>query len=362
MRSVLSAIALAMATGLCRQSQGQESDALLEKLKQGINSTEKKLVNLRVEGVCYAERLNEETRQWELALNDSVTAWYDGQPRGKRRIDHHKTVSPWRNGAAPFLEETFSVAYNGRITQTLWTKSGPPKNPSTLLHGDITKGMDWAFMGEFATGWQYSLYGAFEESGDLSGVFRLRKDMLQVREVMFNGVACIKLQVVLTNGISVIACYFDPARAYALLGYERGRGDGILVQKRFVESLLEPVPGIYYPSKARTERMSDDGTLREWEDYQASEVVVNDPNFSDELFTIKWPPKTRVRDLITTNSSVVSGDEQPERVINEKAQEPVRIPIASAPSGKTRIWILVAEIGIVIVVAVALVIHSGKRK
>jgi hypothetical protein len=364
MRYIPVFISFAMATLLSWPSQGQDADLLLDKLKHGIEENEKKLLNVRVDGTCYAERLNETTRQWELALDDSVTAWYEGVPRGKRRIEHHKTVSSWKNGAAPFLEEAFNVAYNGRNTQTLWTRSGPLKNPSSRLHGDIVGGMDWAFMGEFATGWRYSLYGAFEESGRLSTVFRLRRNMLRAQEVKFNGVACIKFEVVLPNGVPVTVCYFDPARGYALLEYERGRGDGVVVEKRLIDSLVEPAPEVYYPSKARTERMTDAGTVRERESYEASAVVANDPSFSDDLFTIKWPPKTRVRDLIATNTFVVPEAGQPERPVSEKTQD--RVPLAVSPArpdgGRSRVWAVVVGVGIVAVLVIVPISCLRRKK
>jgi hypothetical protein len=336
---------------------------LLQTLKNGIEVNEMKLLNVRVEGRCRSEEFDPGSQQWELVLDESVTAWYEGVPLGKRRIDHHKSISKWINGTTPFLEEEYTSAYNGQIKQTLWTKRGSSKAPPTSPHGEIEKGMRKELMNEYATGWTYSLYGAFEISGRLSTVFRLPKNQLNVNAVTFNGVNCIQLQVILPSGMPAITCYFDPGREYALLGVERSSGNGVLVEKWKVDSLVEAAPGVYYPSQATWESLSQDGKVVRRQTYQASAVVANDSNFSDDLFTIKWPPKTRVRDLITTNKYVVPDAGQPEKPVSEPQS---RIPLAATPTrpvgGRSRLWVMVAGVGVVAVLVIVPVSRLRRKK
>jgi hypothetical protein len=345
----------------------------LQTLKHGIEDNEQKLLNVRVDGASRIDSLDQTSQKWELKAEDSVTAWYEGAPRGKRRIEHHKLVRRWINGTAPFLEESFTTIYDGRITQTLWTSSGALDNPSHRLRGQIEAGMPVAFMYESATGWEYSLYGAYEESGHLSNLFHLPSTQLLARETSFGGVACVQLQVTMPNGVPVITYYCDPARAYALLGCERARGDGVVVLKWQVDAFVEAVPGVYYPTAATKELTLGNGR-RERTTYQASAVVANDPNFSDDLFTMKWPPKTKVRDLTTTNTFIVAADDKPinQRIEGQIGQvrsnavmmpEPTQTaPVASSPDRRLRVWLVVAGIGIMVVLVFALAGFGGHKK
>ena len=188
--------------------------------------------------------------------------------------------------------------------------------------------MDKAFMYECATGWDYSLWGAFESSssGYLSSLFHRPSVELHAQQITFNGAACIQLQWI-PAGVPFLTCDLDPSKGYALLGCERAGGVGQTVVKWVVDSFIEAAPGVYYPSRATKEFFSDNGQVEERVSYQASSVVANDSGFSDDLFTMKWPPGTRVRDLVTSNTYVVgSAETQNERETKQ------RQPIAAKPT------------------------------
>lgn len=350
---------------LCWPSQGQDQDALLQKLKQGIEENQKKLLNVRVEGTCLDESMNLTNRQWEFDGSDSVTAWYERVPSGlgRRRIEHKRLVSPWANGTAPFLESAFTTVYDGRITKTFWTRNGPISNAVAVLRGQINAGMSAPFMHEFATGWNVSLWGGFDPPNRMSDLFLFPKDQQRATETMLDGTPCIEFQVILPNGIRALAYYFDPARGYAPLKCERAGGDGVVAYSWSVQSLVEAAPGVFYPTSATREYTLHGGELNAQVMYQASSVVANDPKFSDDLFMLEFPPKTRVRDLITTNTYVVPS-ELPEQPVSGNTQDQIQLaaPSTTGPGGSgSRVWVVVAGIGIAVIVIVALAVRLRRH-
>jgi hypothetical protein len=100
--------------------------------------------------------------------------------------------------------------------------------------------------------------------------------------------------------------YFDPSRGYAILFHEEY---GVLTT---VDELSEPAPGVFYPRKATCEVRSNTGAPEHKTLYEASAVVANDPNFSDDIFTINWPISTRVEDRINGSQFTVGQTDGPE--------------------------------------------------
>ena len=74
-----------------------------------------------------------------------------------------------------------------------------------------------------------------------------------------------------------------------------------------VQKLVEAGPGVYYPAKATWLTKYASGQPLHKRIYEASAVVANDPKFSDDIFTIKWPPGTTVYDDTSRTSFRVRG-------------------------------------------------------
>jgi len=296
---------IAILIALCSVSHAEIPQTLRQDLEREIQSNETKLLNVRVEGSSYSERWNDSSQEWEYNGEDHATSWFEGVPRGKRRIDHHKWVAPWVDGLAPFLEQTISSIYDGRISQTLQTRSGPSNAVSSSGSGDIEPGLSLG-VASAASGWGYSLYGAYEHSGYISRLFTSSPvTQLLVQKTSFNGIECIKLDVFI-SGLRTVTFWFDPQRSYALIGCDNYYGDGSssIARSMIVHELSEVAPGVYYPTKATSQSNLGNG-MRTRSRFEASSVVANDPKFSDDIFTMNWPPQTRVRDLISSNSFVV---------------------------------------------------------
>jgi hypothetical protein len=105
--------------------------------------------------------------------------------------------------------------------------------------------------------------------------------------------------------------------------------------------------------------------------YEASLVVVNDPKFSDDLFTMKWPPKTKVRDLISSNTFVVADGELDThgRISREQSETTTQSPrprVESAapqshPDGKSTVRAFVIGGAVVVALVVVVAVRRGQR-
>lgn len=331
----------------------EDGDALLSAIQQGIEAAEKALLNLRVDGICRVERWNQQQQKWEVTNERSVTAWYDGMPGGKVRIEVHKSRAAWKEGAAPFLEESYALAWNGQRLQKLVTKTGPPDDPLLALSGEITASLSPALRSECATGWQHSLYGIFEPyGGRLSLAFvHASRELVDLRtaETTYNGMKCIQLQYFIQSKL-VHTWYIDPTRNYALLGAQTIAGDGVTFH-RSVDALAEPAPGVYYPKKAHTDIRAADGSNYEQSTFEATRIVANDPNFSEDVFTLNWPVGTKVEDRVGKKTFIV-GSEQQEQPALQATRPTQSIPAASASTvwsqhragNKVRMWVIVAGV------------------
>jgi hypothetical protein len=281
---------------------GDDNEALLRSLRQAVELNENRLLNLRVDGRCYWEIWDEQAKTWNYGGETTVTAWRLGVQSDKARIDYHQRFLPLEDGPAPYTDESFVVANNGSVNQTLFTKTGVPESPLAHPRGHIDAKREPSLDTECATGWQHSIYGA---SGLVGGTVRFstvfapetrRVVNLRARQTEFNRTACLELKYGI-RGFEA-TCYFDPTRNYAMLGGERSR-NGVVIDRWTVEKLLEPDSALYYPAKVITYVFSPNGQPRSRGTYEASTVVANDPNFRDDIFTIQWPVGTVVHDKIS---------------------------------------------------------------
>jgi hypothetical protein len=283
-------------------TRAANTEALLQALQNALEQGESKLQNLRLEGTCHSEMWNEQAQKWEYAGEASVTARYLIKPKFEARIDFHERVTRWENGQAPFGVDSYTVSYNGRLDQTLYTKKGSPEKPFLSPRGEIKSERSQSLDSECATGWAYSLWGAAEPTGlrePLSIVFSpsIRQAVqLQAKEATWNATKCIELEYLL-RGLRV-SWYFDPARDYALVGGERAI-NGQVIQNWTVHKFLEPEAGLHYPGMVKSSAWLPNGIAQSRSVYEASAVVVNDPNFRDDIFTIQWPVGTVVHDKIS---------------------------------------------------------------
>jgi hypothetical protein len=101
-------------------------------------------------------------------------------------------------------------------------------------------------------------------------------------------------------------------------------------------------------------------------------VLANDPGFSEDVFTIKWPSGAVVEDKIANRVFVVPPEKQR---VNQNIHEPAPPSNAASSSGgqahsaaasptgmRVPLWTLVAGTGIAVILVIALPIHLGRKK
>jgi hypothetical protein len=370
MKNRLAVLGLIFAVGLLPRVHSQQSDELLQQLLRGIEENEQKIANLRVDGTCVVEKWDPNSHKWNYNGEHVITGWFIGGAGGKARIDYHKEVSRWTDGPAPFSEDSYTVAYNGQDNRTLFTQRGFPPHPTLLGQLDMERAL--ALRNECATGWEYSLLGFLEyerQSGERPSAVlaRAKPGLLTARMTIFKGTACIALQV-LFQGKPVRSWYFDPARGFSLLGAEDTDMRGRVIQSWSVEKLLEPAAGIFYPGKAEQIISNKSGEPMERAAYEATSVVVNDPKFSEDVFTIAWPTGTRVKDNIA-HKEFIAGDEPAKPEVQKQEPEPHVTSVAATPalpaSGHqrsfSRITVTVLILGTVALLALVTVLVRTKR-
>lgn len=376
---ILFAISIRLVHGVSAQSP------LLENVRLGISDAEKKLMNLRVDGELRIDAWDASRNEWKDAGGSQVTAWYVGLPGSKARIDFHKNVGTQAGDPNSYYQQSYTIVYDGRINQTLYKTEGPPNEQRDLAQGELdSKRSDGIVTGGYASGWNYSLYGCMDRRGvRLSSVLNSKDFSAQVQEIVYQGVNCIQLTVVGRQDTSLgrseynteQTWYLDPARAYAILRYEKAtiRPKHAVVVRFTVEKLEEPSPNIFYPVKVNGEAINFDGILMNRGIYTASKTIVNDPDFTEDIFSVKWKPGTQIYDKINDKHFVVDGDgvgvreeikQQVERARSQIAdQHPVsQNPVTDVPARvASRRW-FIAGVLLLIVVAAGVTTAVVRRK
>ncbi len=340
-RTLITMFCVFILMGTPVHATAEQPQISLNELKEHIMDNENKLLNLRVDGRRHTEVWDSASNEWKYSGEAEVTAWFINAPGSKFRVDCHKEVGPWTGGTAPFAESMYSKAYNGRAGQRLTLKAGDPDSKPfsdglvTDERPEITAG------GAFTSGWELSLYGWGDRNGyRLSDVIASSEKRLtsgggtlSVQNARFNAKQCVQL---IIDDSRRQTFYFDPEHGYALIGYKRSTLDGVIMNKVVIEKILEPVPGVYYPGRATRSLFKASGEPREKAIYEASNVVVNDPSFDEEIFTIKWPPGTRVTDEIANFSFTVAKDvDELEHLLDLEVAETVAA--VGEPEGSTPI-------------------------
>jgi hypothetical protein len=144
-----------------------------------------------------------------------------------------------------------------------------------------------------------------------------------------------------------------------------GQSEESVLTRITVEDLIEPSPGVYYPSQAVAEGFVDGVPLNRSQ-YAASGVTANDTSFSDGIFMIEWPSGTVVEDKIANKVSVVSVESQP---ADEKTQtwaslatNLVREAGVSSSRNTPYPWAVIAGAGIVGILAVVVGFCSRRKR
>jgi hypothetical protein len=295
-----------------QRESGASGGPSLEELASEIAGSESKLLNLKVESQATVQKRGSQPGQWEdTPVCVVCTAWYNGLPGSKVRVDVVKEVLEWEDGPAPLGESSYSVAFDGQYGRTARHNVGPVGETAQVGRGEISADRPAKLKTQLlraATGAGLSTFFFRDnERAKLSDLFKeaaSQNTAVQITSETLLGFSCIKV----TGGDPAAghqSYWFDPSRGFALVGYEliNKRTDGTLwvVGRIRVSELREAAPGIWYPTEGYYEcdssPESGDEADRRYH-YRASIAVANDPAFDESVFSPMFPAGYTIDDRV----------------------------------------------------------------
>lgn len=307
----------------------------LKYLATEIKAAEKRLHNIKIESEAWVEEkadLSDPCEPWQRTpIYISSTAWFTGnwsyqrwnsQRRmfeshieGKARVDFHKEVLEWENGAAPYLESNYSVSFDGQYGRYIRNSTSYggkvfhinkwrvlPDVPHQLRSKSyqrvvgIKAFLNFHFRSEeekFSSLFQYVADPNYAlKNGEADPNFAVKNTELEVTFQKIRGVECINIS--LKGKRYRESWWLDPNRDFALLKHENTRNDKdgseVLVDSIDVRKLNKVAENIWCPVEVYFVT-APFGIGNSWKRtvYRAINVVANDPNFSDSIFTVPIP-------------------------------------------------------------------------
>ncbi len=294
-----------------------------------IEAAEKSLFkNLKVDSETWVDTkadLSDPCEPWQRTpIYISCTAWFGEHPKGKARVDVHKEILKWRDGAAPYAESSYSVGFDGQYGRVVHYARGHSGKTFSLKEGKLLTDAPSQLTNNFlnrCTGARYSLYflaANKAQSHTFSQLFRaatspdaLKAKAFEFGIEEFQGAECIKFGSGEQEG-GHETWWFDPERGFALLGHEHvsmRNGKEWLISRIKVSNLKEVAPGIWWP----TEAYEESGPFSPGEPcsrsiYRVSGVVANDPNFDESVFTVPFPKGYLIEDKVHGSTYRVGED------------------------------------------------------
>jgi len=290
----------------------------LKELAPMIKVAEQKPKNIKIEAEISVETKNDfydPCEFWQKTpIFKSYTAWVDGELEGKERVDVHKDVTEWRNGPAPYGEESYSMSFDGQHGRYIRYSFGPigqmhpieegqilPEAPKRLGH---YAGIYWSL--PFFNGELYKFSKIFELASEPNSEVASE---LEISFDKFEGDDCIKIRSKLYN----VTYWLDPSHGFAIRGRKSTTGSQNnyedLVEFVKVTKLKEVSSDVWWPTEVITiAKPYESG--KPWRQYifRASNIVVNDPNFDNRVFTPTFPKGFRVNDKVTGKTYLVDAN------------------------------------------------------
>jgi len=293
-----------------------------------IKDAENRISNIKIESETWWEKGDTESGPWERTpLYWSSTSWFDGDwstthwtgsrfeilehPEGKGRVDVHKRVIEWKEGAYPYAEHSCSFGFDGEHARyvrhtfgfngktNLVNKGRQTIEPGNKLkRGSYRAGTGIAFSLQFFDNEIYSFSKFAELAGDPNAKPSSR---LKFSVDEFQGVECVKI----SSKFSNLIYWLDINHGFALRGEKRitqdKNGNETLISFMKVNKLKEVSDGIWWPMEvsdiSRRYNESDEPYYERFI-YKISAVTVNDPNFDESVFTVPFPEGYKIEDKV----------------------------------------------------------------
>jgi hypothetical protein len=260
----------------------------------------------------------------------------DGGSKGKVKVDVHKENLKWRDGAAPYLDRSYSVSFDGLNTKFMEYTTGHSGKTFPKKEGQILPGApEWLMsniMGS-CVGLRFTtnfFFDSEKENMSFSKAFRaaISTETQTEKSVSFefvyeekNGVLCLKFGTKPAKW-GRKTWWFDPARGFALIAcLHTNKVDDIehVVSDIRVNKLQEVAAGVWWPLEATMEsEPRDPNAPYKRTVYRALKVVANEPNFDESIFTVPFPDGYLIDDKVTGRKYKVGEDpnttkEQPKK-------------------------------------------------
>ena len=316
--------------GTAKETVSELSAAELKTAGQSIKSVEEALLNVRIDSNCWVERGPSSSGPWERTpICFSSTAFFGNISSNRARLDMHKSVLEWRDGAAPYLENRYSVSFDGlqgRYKGLSSSYSGKtfndnkgiilPDTPIKLKYSNKMTGVyaslffhfrdnsapfPKTFSPHFEAAADPNYYLSVLSATDPNYCYCKSKVKFKVVHQELMGTQCIKMAYI---GDSLLQeWWLDPNRGFALLRYDNLRkdqdGNSLLKSSINVTKLEEVTENIWWPMEACFVHRPYE-TDKPWKRivYRASNVIANDPNFDEGVFTVPFPDGYMIDDQV----------------------------------------------------------------
>jgi len=308
------------------------SELSVEELKtvaQSMRAVEDALLNVRIDSNSWFEEGPSSSGPWERTpICFSTTAYFEGISSSRARIDFHRHVTRWERGAAPYFEKSYSVSFDGvqgRRKEISCSHSGKtfdrhsgrilPEEPIYLrgsneitgVHASLFfhyRDMPEPFPKRFSVGFE----GAADPNSFLSALAAADPKYLNVKPLKhrvvleeLEGIQCIKAACMGDSFRN--EWWFDSNRGFALLRFDDLRkdqdGNEQVKSSINVTKLEEVAEKIWWPMEAYFVSCPRE-TGKPWKRivYRASNVIANDPNFDESIFTVPFPDGYLIDDKV----------------------------------------------------------------
>ena len=303
------ALAIALGIGVSTIG-GQETHSVptLDEVISGIAAAERRLINIRIESETFEEQRVSSDVPWErTSVSFRSTAWYNGMPKSKARVDVHSEVLRWEQGLAPYAEESYSIGFDGQFGREVRHAAGPPGQLQPVKQATITAEAPlelrdpWC---ELATGVMFSL-NFLDYQGSISASQLLTKMReagadIEISRERYQDADCVKL----SQMRGEFSLWFDLEHGYAFRGRELcipgASGQLVPYKTDIVKRLVEAAPGIWFPAEASRTSFYPNGKRPDVRlSYRCSQAVANDPKFDDAVFQVPIPSDYIVRDKVS---------------------------------------------------------------
>jgi hypothetical protein len=323
---------LFLCSSLCLWAQDASSTPSLEELISRIAEAEKKLVNMKIEGEASEEQRVLPTDSWKPnGVSVSSTAWFNGLPNSKARVDVHQETLQKKEGG--FLQTSYSVSFDGQTGRIVRRLTGTPGAMSEVKRAEILPSAP----GNLLDGWRQITSGdafclnfvAQEEEVTFSELLKAMIALgkkLDIGHEKYQGVDCFRIYIPISGSYYGQTYWLDAEHGLAFRGFENATerdGHRFVVERKVVTEITEAAPGVWCPREAYYQYCCPDPnqphenrTL-----FRTSKVVANDPFFDEEVFHPAIPSGYVVRDKILGTVYRVGLDERVlERQLNELSE------------------------------------------